>query len=252
MTNEILSEKEIKKEVKKKLDEKGTIKRVSSGVPGLDEAMEMGFKENSVTLIGGGAGSGKSIFCMQFLLEGVKNNENGLYISFEENKEKILENFKNFNWELDDAIKKDKITILYYTPEQVAKVLESGSGVIYDIIESKNIKRLVFDSLTALSLLFKNELEKRKYTLKLIDAIKKWDTTALLTAEEEPDPDKHESTVMEFETDSVILLYNTRKGDIRERSIEVFKMRGSRHAARIFPMKITSTGIVIYPDESVF
>jgi len=107
-------------------------------------------------------------------------------------------------------------------------------------------------SLTAFTLLHDNELAKRKAVLKFFQSVKEWGITALMTSEQEPDPDRHESTIMEFSVDGVILLYNIRKGDIRERSLEIFKMRATRHSAKIFPMKIDDSGVMIYPDETVF
>jgi len=236
---------------------KGKVKevkeRVKTGIPGLDDVMEGGFRKSSVNLIAGGAGSGKSIFCMQFLVTGIeKYNENGIYISFEENQEKILKDFKRFGWGLEKKIEEGKLVILYYTPEQVQQVLDAGGGTVRDAIESINAQRLVIDSLTAFTLLHENELIRRKTCLHLFDEIHKWGITALMTSEQEPDPEKHTSTIMEFEVDGVILLYNVRKGDIRERSLEVFKMRGTHHAAKIFPMKIDNKGIVIFPEETVF
>ena len=227
--------------------------RAHTGIPGLDDVMEGGFRRNTVNLVGGGAGSGKSIFCMQFLVEGIRqHNENGVYISFEENEESILKDFSRFNWDLEKYIKEKKLVILYYSPEQVEKVLKTGGGTVRDVIESIGAKRIVIDSLTAYTLLHQTELEKRKAVLRLVEGIDKWNVTALMTSEQEPDPDKHHSTVVEFEVDGVVLLYNTRKGDIRERSLEVFKMRGTQHSAKIYPMKINEEGIMVFPDESVF
>src|SRR3989344_4378969 len=80
--------------------------RIDSGVHSLDPIMGGGFRKNTVNLIGGGTGSGKSIFCMQYLAHGIDHSgENGIYLSFEENKEKILQDFKVFNWDLDKKIK---------------------------------------------------------------------------------------------------------------------------------------------------
>lgn len=237
------------KEVKTKIKEE----RVKTGIPGLDGVMEGGFRKASVNLIAGGAGSGKSIFCMQFLVKGIeKYNENGIYISFEENQEKIIKDFERFGWDLKKKIDEGKLLILYYAPEQVEKVLEAGGGTVRDAIESINATRVVIDSLTAFTLLHENELKKRKGCLHLFDAIHKWGVTSLMTSEQEPDPDKHESIVLEFESDGVVLLYNVRKGDIRKRSLEIFKMRGTHHAAKIFPMKISEDGVVIFPEETVF
>lgn len=228
-------------------------KRISTGIPGLDEIMEGGFRKRSINLIGGGAGSGKSIFGMQFLVNGIEqHNENAVYISFEENQEKIIEDFRRFGWDLEKKIEEGKLTILYYAPEQVEKVLEAGGGIVRDAIESVNAKRLVVDSLTAFTLLHENELVRRKTCLRMFEALHRWGITALMTSEQEPDPEKHTSAIMEFEVDGVILLYNVRKGDIRERSLEVFKMRGTQHAAKIFPMKIDDNGIIIFPEETVF
>ena len=227
--------------------------RVSTGIPGLDDIMEGGLRRNSVNLIGGGAGAGKSIFAMQYLVHGVEHhNENGVYISFEESQEKILSDFKKFDWNIKNKIEKRQLAILHYTPEQVNNVLEAGGGVIRDTIESINAKRLVVDSLTAFTLLYEKDLEKRRALLQLFEAINKWGITALLVSEQEEDPDKHLTSTIEFEVDGVILLYNARKGDIRERSLEIFKMRATQHAGRIFPMKIDNTGITIYPEETVF
>ena len=227
--------------------------KVHTGIPGMDDVMEGGFRQGSTILIGGGPGSGKSVLCTQFLVEGIReHNENGIYISFEEQEEKIIKNFEKFDWDLRKLVEQKKLSILYYSPEQVEKVLETGGGIIRDVIDSMNAKRLVIDSLTAFTLLFNNELEKRKAVLKLMMASEKWGVTTLMTSEHEVDPDKHESSVMEFEVDGVILLYNLRRGDVRERSLEIFKMRGVKHATKIFPMKITEGGIIIYPEESVF
>ncbi len=229
------------------------LERTPTGIPGLDEVMEGGVKKGSVNLIGGGAGCGKSIFCMQFLANGIEcYNENGIYISFEENEEKVLEDFKRFNWKIEEKIRNKKLLLLFYTPEQVQNVVEAGGGAVRDIIESLNAKRVVIDSLTAFTLLHETELEKRKAVLRLVDAMRNWGCTAMVTSEQEPDPDRHQSTVMEFEVDGVILLYNVRKGDIRERSLEIFKMRGTKHSAKIFPMKIDDNGITIFPEETIF
>src|SRR3989338_3471272 len=228
-------------------------KRVPSGILGLDEAMQGGFIKNSSVLIGGGAGTGKSILCMQYLVEGIKRfNEPGVFISFEQQEQQILEDFAEFPWDLRRYIEDKKLVILSYAPEQVEKVLQAGGGTVRDTIDSIGAKRLVVDSLTAYTLLHENDLQKRKAVFKLFDAAAKWGVTALMTTEQEADPDKHQSTVIEFEVGTVVLLYNIRKGDIRERSLEIFKMRATKHAAKIFPMTISDEGIKIFPDEAVF
>ena len=229
------------------------LSRVHPGIQGLDKAMEGGFLTNTVNLVGGGAGSGKSIFCMQYLVHGIEQcHEPGVYISFEESERKILKNFKRFGWNLEKKIKDKKLALLYYTPEQVEKVIQVGGGPVRDVLESMGAKRLIIDSLTAFTLLHENELAQRRACLKLFEAIHTWGVTAVVTAEQEPDPVQHRSTVMEFAVDGVILLYNIRKEDRRERSLEIFKGRGIAHSAKIYPFAIGEKGIVVYPEKSIF
>lgn len=239
------------KEIREHADEH--LLRVPTGIEGLDEVMEGGLRLGTVNLVGGGAGCGKSILSMQYLVEGIrKYDEAGMYISFEENPEKIIQDFRSFGWDLKQYVADKKLIILYYTPEQVERFLESGGGIVRDLIETLAVKRMVVDSLTAFSLLFPTELEKTKGILKLFDSIHDWGVTSLMTSEQEPNPSMHKSTVIEFQVDGVVLLYNIRKGDIRERSLEIFKMRATKHSAKIFPMQITDTGVTIYPEEPVF
>jgi circadian clock protein KaiC len=226
--------------------------RIPTGIPGLDELMQGGLKKKSMTLVVGGPGSGKSTFAMQFLISGIeKYDEPALYISFEQTEKELIEDFDTL-WNLKKKIKDKKLNVLNYTPEQVEKVLEVGGGSVRDIIESLGIKRIVIDSLTSFSYLNTDQLAKRKATHDLFQAIKKWDCTAILIAEQEPDPEKRNPTVEEFEVDGVILLYNMRRGDVRERALEIFKMRSTKHSAKLFPLMIGDNGLVIYPDQTVF
>lgn len=227
--------------------------RAQTGIDGLDDVIEGGILRKSTTMIAGGSGSGKSIFCMEFLVNGIeKYGENGVYISFEESEEKILRDMESFGWEVEEKIKKKKLAILYYQPEQIEKFLKTGEGTIVDVIEMMNAKRIVIDSITAFLLLHQEELDKRKSLLKLLDLISRWGCTTLLVSEQDENPEMHKSNAVEFEVDNVVLLYNIKKGDIRQRALEVLKMRATHHQTKIFPMSISDIGVTIYPDESVF
>ena len=122
--------------------------RVPTGIKGLDEAMSGGFVRDSINLIAGGPGSGKSIFCMQYLVRGIENGENGVFVSFEQSEEKIRQDMARFGWKLEEKIAQKKLAILYFTPEQIENILQSGSDVLKDMIEYVGAKRLVIDSLS--------------------------------------------------------------------------------------------------------
>lgn len=227
--------------------------RVSTGIPGLDKVMDGGFRSRTVNLVAGGPGSGKTIFGIQFLVDGIeRHDESGVYISFDQTEKELLSDMKVFNWGLRDKIKKKKLVILSYTPEQVENVLKAGGGTVRDIIQSIKAKRVVVDSLTAFTLLHEDALAQRKACLALFRAIKKWGCTALLISEQEEDPEAHSPLVEEFEVDGVLLIYNVRRGKTRQRALEVFKLRGAKHPVKIFPMTIDNKGIRIHSGKSVF
>ena len=228
----------------KKIKEK--VQRVSTGIPGFDELVEGGFEKNSVNLLVGGSGSGKTIFAMQFLIEGVKKGEGALYITFEEKKEEFFSNMLDFGWDLEKAEKEGKFFFLEYSPEKVRVMLEEGGGAIETIVMKNKINRIVIDSVTSFALLFEDELAKREAALSLFDIIRKWNCTSILTLQEEPmTRASGSSSSLEFESDSIVLLYFVRYKNKRQRFVEVLKMRGTKHSAEIYPLDIDKKGVII-------
>lgn len=229
------------------------IDRISSGIRGFDKLTNGGFKLGSVNLIAGGPGSGKTIFAIQFLLSGILNGENGIYITFEEKKEKIFDIMKeSFGWDLERYEREKKFIFLEYTPEQVKKVLIEGGGLIDNIISKRRIKRLVIDSITSFSLLYENELSRKQATLALFELINKWGCTAVLTSQDLSGEEHIISAAAEFEADSITLAYHVkRKGD-RIRAVEVLKMRGTDYVEKTVSMDIVpKKGIIINPEEVI-
>lgn len=238
--------KAVKEKPAKKVKENKIVKRITTGISNFDSLIEGGFEKNSTNLIVGSSGSGKTIFAMQFLIEGIKKGERCLYVTFEEKKDEFYENMLDFGWDLAKLENQGKFVFLEYTPEKVNTMLEEGGGNIESIVLKKKITRLVIDSITSFELLFEEELKKREAALELFDMLRRWDLTSLLTYESEPFKDKKTAShTLEFESDSIILLYFARTGKERERYLEVLKMRGTKHSRRIYPFSMRKSGIVI-------
>lgn len=227
------------------------IKRVATGIPGFDSLVQGGFKDNSTNLVAGGTGSGKTIFAIQFLVNGIKKGEPGVYITFEERKKKTYDDMKKFGWDLEKYEKQGKFKFLEYTPEQVKKVLVEGGGTIETIVQKMKAKRLVIDSITSFALLYEDELTKKEAALALFDLIDRWKCTALLTSQAVEKDEETISAALEFEVDSIILLYHTRRAGVRQRALEILKMRGTKHAGKTFAMSISDDGIRINTKEIV-
>ncbi len=225
--------------------------RAQTGVRGLDPIISGGFKRKTTTMVAGGPGTGKSTLGIQFIHNGVTRfDEHGIYITFEQQEEDIIETGNMFGFDLRSLVDQRKMVIQEYTPEQLNKMIKSGGGSLRDLIESIGAYRIVIDSITAFMLLFEGEIVQRKACLELFHSLSKWGCTIVAIVEEEYYSGKHESSVLEYEADGVIILYNERRGDVRLRSLEIFKMRDTKHAGRVFPMRITSEGIVVYPEQS--
>lgn len=232
--------------LKKQTKEFQDSERVPSGIINFDELIEGGFEKNSINLLVGGSGSGKSIFALQFLVEGVKKNEAVLYITFEEKKNEIYSNMLKFGIDLKDLEKKGCFYFLEYTPEKVKTMLEEGGGAIENIVLTKSITRIVIDSITSFELLFEKEIEKRKVSLELFTLLRKWNCTVLLTYEGSSSAEeKATSRIIDFESDAIILLYLVRKKNLRQRYLEILKMRGTKHSMNVHTYNITSEGIKV-------
>ncbi len=241
-----MKESKSRKSCVSKVKKRRIIKRVPTGIPNFDRLIEGGFEENSINLVVGDSGSGKTIFATHFLMNAINENENCLYITFEEKKEEFYNNMLNFGWDLEAMEERGRFIFLEYTPEKVKTMLEEGGGTIESIVLRKKISRIVIDSITSFALLFEDDLKKREAALELFNMLRKWGCTCLLTYEEEPsDGDKSQSKTIEFESDSIIAIYFLRAGKERRRYIEILKMRGTKHSREIYPFDLNKSGIIV-------
>jgi circadian clock protein KaiC len=226
--------------------------RAQTGIPDLDSVIDGGFPRKSSVLISGGPGSGKTTMALQYLVNGVVlYNEPGVLISFEQTRESIIAVGRQFGWDIENLEKQHMLFIHEYTPEQLEKAISAGGGSLRDMVDSIKAKRFVLDSISEYLAMFPSELGKRKACTDFYRAVTKWGCTLIIIGEEDTDGTNRVSSVADYESDAVIRLYNERKGDIRLRSLEIFKMRDTRHAGRLFPMKMTSNGIIVRVKDPI-
>ena len=227
------------------------IARIPSGIPGFDKIVEGGLKKGSINLVCGGAGSGKTTFAVQFLMEGIKGGEPGIYITFEERKEKLYDDILEFGWDLQKYEEMGLFKFLVYAPEQIKRVLVEGGGTIDAIITQMRAKRLVIDSITSFALLFQDELTQKESSLALFELINRWGCTAILTSQAVQLSPEDLTAQLQFEVDSIIILYHFKSKGVRSRAIEVLKMRGTRTPEKTIKLEIGKGGITIDPSVIV-
>ena len=224
--------------------------RMSTGVPGLDELIGGGLTRNSLTLLTGTTGTGKTVTSSQFIYSGVKDfNENGVYISFEEPVDNIKENSEEFGWDFDSLEKKGKVVFVRYDPFHVEDIYE----LIETNIKKIEAKRVVIDSISALGLYVRDIPDIRRMVFNISLLLRKLNCTSILISETLPmSGSLSRFGVEEFVTDNVIVLFYNKTGSQFSRSLTVWKMRGSEHSNKIHPYNITNKGITVFSKEEAF
>lgn len=215
------------------------VMRVSTGVPRLDSLLEGGFPQNSITMVTGGTGTGKTIFCLQFLWEGLQKGEPCVYLSLEEDAEEIKADARQFGWDLESYEKKGLFRIMFHDPFET-----DVSSVLVNQIEYIKAKRLVVDSISMMGLYMKDQATVRKQLGKLMKSVKNAGCTSVVTSEIMEDSKAlSRFGVEEFVVDGVIIMNYLGIGEETNRSIQIRKMRRTKHGKDIYPFKIAEKGI---------
>ena len=228
--------------------DKWGIRRVPTGIHGLDALIDGGFEEGSAVLIVGTAGTGKTLFGMQFLYEGAKNHDRpGIYISFEEERSSLYRHSAAFGWDFEALEKKGLFRVLEYKPHQVERLMKEGGGPIRDEIKDMGAKNLVVDSITSYRLLFKDEYQKRENILDFFEMLNRWGCTSMIISELPPKIAEIKETSVGFLTDAIISLYYMKYGKAAERihTCEILKMRGTKHTNKVLELKFEKDGLKI-------
>jgi len=225
------------------------MERLKTGIPGFDEVCDGGFLANSVNLISGGTGTGKTIFCLQFLWNGIsKSKEDGIYISLEESEESLMEDAKPFGWDFYNA-RKSKCKFLYIPPYNI----RDFESVLVEKISKTKSKRVVIDSISSLGMALEDDFERKKSIYRLVEQLKKLNCVAILTSEipsgtsisAEGMGRLSRFGIEEFACDSVIIFHYAGLGGLSDRAIQIVKMRRTKHARSPLPMEIGKNGIKI-------
>lgn len=222
------------------------VKRISSGVEGLDTLIGGGIPEKDLILLSGTCGAGKTIFGLQFLVS--NSEESSLFISFEEALPQIRDTALSFGWDVETLEKNNKIRFLKYDPFKIEDIFE----IIENNIREIKSKRVVIDSISALGLYVRDPTELRRMILQVSSMLRKNDCTSILISEViHGGSPLSRFGVEEFVTDDVIVLYNILKAGEYRKGLSVWKMRATDHTKNIHPYAVTDKGFVVYPESVI-
>jgi len=229
-----------------------SIDRVPTGVHGLDELLEGGFLQGRIVALSGSAGSGKTTFGFQFLGQGIQEGEPGVYVTLEEESADLMHDMARYGWDLNQWIGEKKLILLQSpVPYEVDAAISMDALLdeIHRAVTAIGAKRIVFDSVAALGLLYTDFATLRRDVLRLCALLRELGCTTILTTEM-PDGEGQVSRfgIEHFVAQGAILLHVAQT----YRGIEVRKMRGTRHDTNVHRMRITDKGLVVSPGEHPF
>ncbi|MBW2998884.1 AAA family ATPase [Candidatus Woesearchaeota archaeon] len=226
--------------------------KIKTNIPGFDKLVGGGLPLGKNILLSGTPGTGKTIFALQYLFNGAdKFNEKGIYISFEEEKEDLIEQASQFGWDFEKLEKEKKLKIISIP---VSDIKSSTAKEILNIANKYGAKRIVIDSLSALSINTPTTFHKttelteisiKRFMYSFINQIKNRETTCLLISQT-IEGQMSRDTVSEFICDGVVLIHYESMGGDFSRSLTIRKMRECKNDTDIHPVEINNKGIRIH------
>jgi circadian clock protein KaiC len=228
-----------------------------TSIQGLDEITGGGLPKGRPTLVCGGAGCGKTLFAMEFLVRGAMlYNEPGVFISFEETEHELTANVASLGFDLDNLIKRKKIWLEHIHIER-NEIEQSGEydleGLfirIHHAIESVGAKRVVLDTVESLFSELPSPIILRAELRRLFRWLKKKGVTTIITAER-GDGTLTRQGLEEYVSDCVILLDHRVDDQSSIRRLRVVKYRGSTHGTNEYPFLIDEDGFSVLPVTSL-
>lgn len=226
--------------------------RIKTGIEGLDEMLGGGIPAGHSIAVIGSFGTGKTTFAMQYIWEGLKNGEKCIYITLEEDEKSIIESAKDFGWNFSNYLN-DKLLLVKLEPEDAKTSIRRIEAELPQIIRDFGATRIAVDSVSLLTMMFRNEREMREAVFMLSKSIKDSGATAVFTAEVDPhNPNVSREGIIEYVVDGVILLSFREEGNKLSLVLRILKMRRTKHSREVKPYEITENGIKVLSEAMVF
>ncbi|MFP4654837.1 MAG: RAD55 family ATPase [Methanohalobium sp.] len=233
--------------------------RIPTGIAGLDRVIEGGVRDNTTLLVVGSSGTGKSTFAMQYLMYGLENGENALYVSLEEPPEQILEEAEKLGFDMKKYYESE-LFFFHTKGEDFKQLVEDQLPALVEANKDFSVRtRVVIDPLTPLIWSINDKKEQRELITKLFYTLKQLGAV-LVTTEEHSAPGEtigEDVLIPVYLSDGAIHLTYRPIGGAFNRSLEMIKMRATRHGEEVYPYifvrgigVVAKTTPVISPEDA--
>jgi len=234
------------------LDQPGTNKRVSTGIPSLDKMFKgSGYTRGSTVLASGTAGTGKTSLAAAFAIECCKRGERCLFLSYEESSGQLIQNMSSIGFHFEPLIKTGLLKIVSTRPSFFG--LEMHLLDLYKIIADFKPKSVVIDPLTSL-IGQGNPLEIQSMLTRMIDVLKSKGITgfftSLVSSTAQNDTSGEIGVSSLIDTWIVVRELEEDEGKRRIRGLYIVKSRGMGHSSDVHKLILSDNGIDVVPMDA--
>ena len=228
-----------------------TLKKAPSGITGFDEITGGGLPRGRTTLVLGGPGSGKTVFALQYLVNGARiYGEPGIFVAFEETSKRIMANAESFDWKLGQLQRK---RLLFVDAQPKFDLVQAGdfdlcgmlAGLGLQAMQTK-ARRIVFDALDIVLSLLPDPAARRREIYRLHKWLVDRGLTCIFTlkgtADEPNSITDHPYGFMQFMVECSVILNHSLVGGVSQRNMRVQKYRGSSFDENESPFVIGDGG----------
>jgi circadian clock protein KaiC len=223
--------------------------RISTGIYGLDDLIGGGFRNNTINIVRGSTGVGKTTSALQYSLFGLNHGEKAVFVSFEMSEEQVIRDCKDIGWEeIGYHIEKRNLKIIHLFGEDLTFPSLDLVEMVRKAMPAQNL-RIVIDPLTYPT--FYSEKEERKSLSIIFKELRKLGTV-IATLEDSMDGNhiSEGSAMPLYLADTVIFLQNLGFGEMYDRTLRIIKHRGSKHGDSLYPYTIeTGLGVVLRASQ---
>jgi circadian clock protein KaiC len=227
-----------------------------TGIKGFDEIAEGGLPHNGTTLISGNAGSGKTLFGIDFLIKGATDyKESGVLMSFEESEDELYKDVASLNMDLPALVSQKRIVLenVVLDRKDIQETDFNLEGIfvrLEEAIDSIGAKRVVLDSLESLFAGITDLGILRLEIKRLFRWLRDKQVTAIVTGETGQNGLYTRHGLEEYISDCIILLDNRVREEMATRRVRIIKYRGSAHGTSEYPFVIDNQGLSVIPITS--
>lgn len=224
--------------------------RTPSGLAELDGMMNGGLPAGSATVLAGALGTGKTLTCLHFVMEGVRRGEKVMLAAFRETPEQLMDKARVFGMDLESAVREGRAAI-FHRPA-IEMVVDELTFELWSELDLFGPQRLALDSVVELEYAILEPGRQRGYLTALVELLRTRGVTSVFTVETPqvvgPELD-FSGTTMAVLAENLVLLRNVQFRAALVSIISILKMRDSAFDSSIRQYRVTDRGIDVVPPS---